>query len=81
MPCVGSEPTIPASERANTVHDLDCSATVTGNYYHRLYKFLYAKSVGKFMTNVRTKFHVYRSNVSLVIFNVICSLRAAEVLS
>jgi hypothetical protein len=31
MPCVGFEPTIPASERAKTVHILDRSATVTGN--------------------------------------------------
>jgi hypothetical protein len=30
MPCVGFEPTIPASERADTVHALDRSATVTG---------------------------------------------------
>jgi hypothetical protein len=30
MPCVGFEPTIPASERAKTVHALDRSATVTG---------------------------------------------------
>jgi hypothetical protein len=30
-PWVGFEPTIPASERAKTVHALDCSATVTGN--------------------------------------------------
>jgi hypothetical protein len=30
MPCVGFEPTIPASERAKTVHSLDRSATVTG---------------------------------------------------
>jgi hypothetical protein len=30
MPCVGFEPTIPASERAKTVHGLDRSATVTG---------------------------------------------------
>jgi hypothetical protein len=29
MPCVGFEPTIPASERAKTVHALDRSATVT----------------------------------------------------
>jgi hypothetical protein len=28
---VGFEPTIPASERAKTVHVLDRSATVTGN--------------------------------------------------
>jgi hypothetical protein len=27
---VGFEPTIPASERAKTVHALDCSATVAG---------------------------------------------------
>jgi hypothetical protein len=30
MPCVGFEPTIPASERAKTLHALDRSATVTG---------------------------------------------------
>jgi 3,4-dihydroxy-2-butanone 4-phosphate synthase len=30
IPCVGSETTIPASERAKTVHALDRSATVTG---------------------------------------------------
>jgi hypothetical protein len=29
-PCVGFEPTIPASERTKTVHVLDRSATVTG---------------------------------------------------
>jgi hypothetical protein len=31
MPCVGFEPTIPASEWAKTVHALDRLATVTGN--------------------------------------------------
>jgi hypothetical protein len=31
MPCVGFERTIPASERAKTVHTLDRSATVTGS--------------------------------------------------
>jgi hypothetical protein len=31
MPWVGFEPTIPASEQAKTVHDLDRSATVTGS--------------------------------------------------
>jgi hypothetical protein len=30
MPCVGFEPTTPASERAKTVHALDRSVTVTG---------------------------------------------------
>jgi hypothetical protein len=30
MPCVGFGPTIPASDRAKTVHALDRSATVTG---------------------------------------------------
>jgi hypothetical protein len=30
MPCVGFEPTIPASEQAKTVHTLDSSATVSG---------------------------------------------------
>jgi hypothetical protein len=33
MPCVGFEPTIPASERAKTVHALDRSTTVTGKRY------------------------------------------------
>jgi hypothetical protein len=32
MPQVGFEPTIPASERAKTVHALDRSATVTGDH-------------------------------------------------
>jgi hypothetical protein len=32
MPCVGFKPTIPASERAKTVHSLDRSATVTGTW-------------------------------------------------
>jgi hypothetical protein len=31
MPCVGIEPTIPASERAKTVHALGRSTTVTGH--------------------------------------------------
>jgi hypothetical protein len=30
MPCVESEPTIPASEWEKTIHALDRSATVTG---------------------------------------------------
>jgi hypothetical protein len=30
MPCVGFEPTIPASKRTKTVHVLDHSATLTG---------------------------------------------------
>jgi hypothetical protein len=33
MPCVGFEPTIPASERPKTVHALNCSATVTGSKF------------------------------------------------
>jgi hypothetical protein len=33
MPCVGFEPMITISERAKTVHALDCSATVTGPYF------------------------------------------------
>jgi hypothetical protein len=31
VPCVGLEPTIPAFERAKTVHALDRAATVIGN--------------------------------------------------
>jgi hypothetical protein len=33
MPWVEFEPTVPASERAKTVHALDRSATVTGGSY------------------------------------------------
>jgi hypothetical protein len=33
MPCMGFEPTIPASERAKTVHTLDSWATVTGKFH------------------------------------------------
>jgi hypothetical protein len=33
---ITSEPTIPASERANTVHALDRSATVTGEAHVHL---------------------------------------------
>jgi hypothetical protein len=32
VPCVRFEPRIPASERAKTVHALDCSVTVTGTF-------------------------------------------------
>jgi hypothetical protein len=38
MPSLGFEPTIPASERAKTVHALDRSATVTGNTKIDFYK-------------------------------------------
>jgi hypothetical protein len=34
MPCVGIEPTIPASERAKTVHAINLSATVTDRLIH-----------------------------------------------
>jgi hypothetical protein len=41
MPWVGFEPSIPGSERAKTVHDLDWSATVTGKYlYITGYKYM-----------------------------------------
>jgi hypothetical protein len=39
MLCVGFKPTIPAPERAKTVHSLGCSATVTGRIplLHHIY--------------------------------------------
>jgi hypothetical protein len=40
MPWVGFEPTIPASERAKTVHVLDFSATVTGQIVGYLIKII-----------------------------------------
>jgi hypothetical protein len=32
MPCVGFEPTIPESERAKKIYDLERSATVTDSF-------------------------------------------------
>jgi hypothetical protein len=40
MLCVGFEPTIPAYERAKTVHGLDRSATVTGTTNSTVIKFV-----------------------------------------
>jgi hypothetical protein len=39
MPCVGFEPTIPASERAKTVDALDSAATVIGLVFHEAGKY------------------------------------------
>jgi hypothetical protein len=36
MPGFGFEPTIPVFERANTVHALDCAATVMGDIFTRI---------------------------------------------
>jgi hypothetical protein len=48
MPCVVFEPTIPASERAKTVHTLDRSATVTGLPFYLLLTLpLHRKAKGK----------------------------------
>jgi hypothetical protein len=38
MPRVGFKPTIPVFQRANTVHSLDCAATVIGKQCHIPYK-------------------------------------------
>jgi hypothetical protein len=43
MPCVEFEPTVPASERAKTVHALDRSATVTGSGEIKRQLFQYSK--------------------------------------
>jgi hypothetical protein len=43
MPSVGFESTIPASERAVTVHALDRSATVTGEFLFTYYNFCKVK--------------------------------------
>jgi hypothetical protein len=49
MPVVGFEPTIPAFERAKTVHALDCAATVIGNFRRIV------------ITNIVNSFHVIRN--------------------
>jgi hypothetical protein len=51
MPFVGFEPTIPASERAKTVHALDSSATVTGIL--RYYSTNFREGQGKTMKDPR----------------------------
>jgi hypothetical protein len=48
MPCMGFEPTIPASERPKTVHALDGSATVTGMKIDYNFKHSNRKSFGKY---------------------------------
>jgi hypothetical protein len=46
MPCVGFEPTIPAFERAKTVHALDRATTAIGTpftkmtHYHIIYNYI-----------------------------------------
>jgi hypothetical protein len=40
MPEVGFEPTITTSERAKTIHALDCTPTVTGFIYLFTYLFI-----------------------------------------
>jgi hypothetical protein len=46
MPCVGFEPTIPASVRAKTVHSSDRSAIVTSGMYVEIHIFLTSALVG-----------------------------------
>jgi hypothetical protein len=56
MPWVGFEPTVPASERAKTVHALDRSATVTDT---RPYSVSILKvSLSKFMEKKTHQFHL-----------------------
>jgi hypothetical protein len=52
MPWVGFEPTIPALERAKTVHALDGAATVIG-HHEILYFRILRKTVEPFMFNLR----------------------------
>jgi hypothetical protein len=48
MPFVGFEPTIPASERAKTVHASDRSATVTGTFSSTCFKLLMVELEGSY---------------------------------
>jgi hypothetical protein len=58
MPCVRFEPTIPASERAKTVHALDRSATVTGSRatipYIYVYIYTYVKKYSRVEQDSKT---------------------------
>jgi hypothetical protein len=63
MPCVGFEPTIPASEREKTAHALERSATVTGTGVtlpYLLLNRLYTLICGNILFNFNTYFYVYK---------------------
>jgi hypothetical protein len=48
MPWVGFEPTIPASERAKTVHALDRASTVIGMFTDTSSNWREVKTIGQF---------------------------------
>jgi hypothetical protein len=60
MPCVRFEPTIPASERAKTVHALGRAATVTVLVIHILYN-IYRRSLLLLASHF---FLVFKSGIS-----------------
>jgi hypothetical protein len=51
MPWVGFEPTIPESERAKTVHALDCAATVTG-FCKPIHRIIFSKQHNKKVVSI-----------------------------
>jgi hypothetical protein len=58
---MGFEPTIPASERAKTVHALDCAATVTGSAEQQGPKYSFLRYLEWFRSNL-TGLYWRRSN-------------------
>jgi hypothetical protein len=78
MPCVGFEATIPASERAKTVHVLGRSATVTGQ--GKLYHFNFIKQTAKCTLHFNCFFFISTLFICLELFRprvlfVFCGLK------
>jgi hypothetical protein len=74
IPCVGLKPTIPASERAKTVHALDRSATVTGSRHLQNNVFTRAshRTLSRASRILSTPLHSMSSRFSLTLFSHIC---------
>jgi hypothetical protein len=65
MPCVGFEPTIPAFERAKTVHALDRAAAVIGNAIYNAAAVITAMNNRKRKTDWGSLFTVPTVNIIL----------------
>jgi hypothetical protein len=69
MPRVGIEPTIPAFERAKTVHASDRAATVIGGSSYSLCKYLIIKNYTKLYYNLLAYYVKSRHPKILTIFS------------
>jgi hypothetical protein len=76
MPWVGFEPTIPASERAKKVHDLDRAASMTGVFYSYPHITTW-KSI--FLSNTITNFIKIRYLIFLLNCHIIIKIKTCSV--